>query len=266
MRRQVKQKNSAYTKRKIQLIVASVLTVCLVVLIPVFAWFNGQQKAAEMFKVKYPNSLFINAAHREDRKFFNLDEIDVTEDVNGVPVLSKLYVFTVSGESTNEYTLLLAHTNNNGFTYKIYEATELPNGTGADVSASLHPKASDQENVGPDENKPENTLVFDDVASGDVHYSKGNEVNGRYFNLVNDSDPTVAKRDASEVFYQNTYGSNTNVHFDSVPSYWQATIDSNIDPNTKKFCNYFILEVSWEVGHLNNKETDLIYLSVERKS
>ncbi len=51
-----------------------------------------------MFKVKYPNALYINAAHREDRINFELDGIDVDNtyaerldgsleiDTNGKPV------------------------------------------------------------------------------------------------------------------------------------------------------------------------------------
>ena len=44
-----------------------------------------------MFKVKYPNALYINAAHREDRINFKLDGIDVdntyVENVDGTLAL-----------------------------------------------------------------------------------------------------------------------------------------------------------------------------------
>ena len=54
-------------KELVILIVAAVLSVCLLIAIPVAAWFGNQRKAAELQKIKYPNALFINAAYREDQ-------------------------------------------------------------------------------------------------------------------------------------------------------------------------------------------------------
>ena len=64
-------------KRKMHLVTAVTLTVCMLITIPSYAWFNEQKKAAEMFKVEYPNALYVNAAHREDRIFFDLGPINV---------------------------------------------------------------------------------------------------------------------------------------------------------------------------------------------
>ena len=36
-----------------------------------------------MYKIEYPNSLYINAAHREDRMYFDLDELDMEEQAVG---------------------------------------------------------------------------------------------------------------------------------------------------------------------------------------
>ncbi|MBR6046243.1 MAG: hypothetical protein IKP47_11465 [Ruminococcus sp.] len=65
------------TKIKTMLILAFV--VCLTVSAGVYAWFNAQKKAAEMFKVEFPNALYINAGHREDRVNFELGAIDVEQ-------------------------------------------------------------------------------------------------------------------------------------------------------------------------------------------
>ena len=123
--------------RKIELIVAMVCTVLLIISIPVLAWFSNQRKIAELQKIKYPNSLYINAAYREDQAYFGLDTIDINDykltesggyvtDVNGnaVRITEKQYVFSVSGTNTEYFILQLAHTNNNLFSYKIYNATQ----------------------------------------------------------------------------------------------------------------------------------------------
>lgn len=70
-------------KKKIQFIAAAFLTASLMVALPVYAWFVNQKKAAEMYKIEYPNSLYLNAAHREDRMYFNLDELDMEEYFTG---------------------------------------------------------------------------------------------------------------------------------------------------------------------------------------
>ena len=250
-------------KRKMILVTAVTLTFALFVTVPSFAWFYSQRKAAEMFKVKYPNSLYINAAHREDRKFFELDEIDVDEEVNNTRVLSKKYVFSISGEGTNKYTLQMAHTNNNGFEYKIYNATEIASSSGADAEHKMHATALDPDGeIDPEENKPENTLTFSDEISGDyAYYRMGSLITGTYLN----GSATAANTSPSDTYYKKTYGSNTNVQAESVPVYWQQEITTTIDPNTKQFCDYYILEVSWTASHRNTKETDMLYLSVKRK-
>ena len=255
-------------KRKLMLVTAVTLTFAFLVTIPSYAWFYSQRKAAEMFKVKYPNSLYINAAHREDRKFFELDEIDVEEEIDGNRVLRKKYVFSVSGEGTEKYTLQIAHTNNNKFVYNVYKAKELANETGSEVSHQMHGVAVDEENVGDEENKPENKLIFgDEVTSGYKYYKiDSQQIIGTYLN----GTATSAKMNGDDVdttdqYFKKTYGSNTNVHKDSAPVYWQTVATTEIDPNTKQFCDYYILEVQWDTTNSNNKETDMVYLAVKAK-
>ena len=150
-------------KQKILFITAGLLTIALCVSIPVYAWFTRERKAAEMFKVEYPNSLYINAAHREDRIYFDLDGIDVNnyimdkdgniiykyyrgdteitqaqynEDPTGCTKVAQKttkyrYVFAVSGDNTTKFTLQMAHTNNNMFSYTVYAATQYDTSTAA---------------------------------------------------------------------------------------------------------------------------------------
>lgn len=258
--------------KKIQIIAAMIFTIALLVTIPVYAWFTNQKKAAEMFKIEYPNALYINAAHREDQVNFALDGIninayqtdangDIVTDSNNQPVKisEKRYVFSVSGSNTNQFVLQMAHTNNNLFTYKIYAATEQTKEP--DSGTYVKYKATGEHT--------ENTMVFtgDTVSKNDtLYYVKGDEVSGRYLNM--DSGASVAQSGTSNAEYYKTYGNNTNVESHAVPSYWQATINADQGAN-KQFCKYFILEVTWDntvQATQTAKETDLVYFSVTRKS
>ena len=123
-------------KKKIAFICAFLMTVALFVTVPVYGWFHMQKKAAEMYKVEFPNSLYLNAAHRVDRMYFNMNAISqykvdpvtdsLAHDADGklIPVTNQKYVFSVSGSNTTSYKLQIAHTNNNQFTYTLYEATQ----------------------------------------------------------------------------------------------------------------------------------------------
>lgn len=256
------------TAKKIQLCAACVLTVALLTAITVYAWFTGQKKAAEMFKVAHPNSLYINAAHREDQVNFALDGININDyqidelgnivtDDNNNPkkITEKRYVFSVSGSDTNKFILQMAHTNNNLFTYKIYEATETTTKPSSDTTYVEY-KATGEHT--------ENTMVFpgDTVRKGDMlYYVMGDQITGKYKNVADGQ--IIAKN--NDTYYTKTYGENTNVEEHAVPSYWQATIDS-AEAN-KQFCKHFILEVTWDIAEQDTqtaKETDLVYLSVER--
>ena len=274
MKRILEKFNGLTISKKIQLITAMVLTVVFLIAIPVYAWFTNHRKAAEMFKVAHPNALYINAAHREDQVNFALDGININDyqiDDNGnivtnehdepVKIKEKRYVFSVSGSDTNKFILQMAHTNNNLFTYKIYEATETTTKPSSGTTYVEY-KATGKHN--------ENSMVFagDSISEGDMlYYVKGSLIKGEYKNVAAGS--SVAKnKDANDIYdtyYNKTYGDNTNVEEHAVPSYWQATINS-AEAN-KQFCKHFILEVTWVRAVQDTqtaKETDLVYLSVER--
>ena len=165
-------KGLALSKRY-RIIFASVFTVAFVIMIPVYAWFANQKKAAEMFKVGYPNVLYINAAHREDQINMALDGINVNEylyDTDGNPqednegnpikITEERYVFSVSGSNTTQFILQMAHTNNNLFTYKIYAATEQT--TKPSSGTYVEYKATNEHT--------ENKMIFtgDTVSDGDM--------------------------------------------------------------------------------------------------
>ena len=270
-------------KKKIQLIVAVLLTTALLVSIPVYAWFTNQKKAAELYKIEYPNSLYLNAAHREDRMYFNLDELNLDEYYLGEdnkpinygtaqnPIYrertQRLYAFSVSGEGITNFTLQLAHTNNNELKYKIYEAVQ--SGTKPPSGDENFDYVHYERHMETGDNS-ENPLSFsDDLKKKDAYYTKGDEVTLEFKNPdEDDEDGILAIRSTSDKYYKKTYGeTNDNVQVNAVPSYFQTNVSlsrSDIDRNSKQFHKYYILEVSWDDSQENTKETDMIYLSVRR--
>ena len=287
MKEMIKRIKELSLKTKIQLSAAILLTIFLAVAIPVYAWFNNQKKAAEMYKIKYPNSLYLNAAHREDRMYFDLDELDIEEyflGENGLPInynteeggkpeyrtkTHRLYAFSVSGEGTTRFTLQLAHTNNNELKYEIYEAEQTKDkpDTGFENFDWVHYERHIGDNS-------ENPFTFaDDLgAAKDAYYVLGSKVNGEILNPAdeNDDDNVLALKDNNDPYYIKTYGeTNDNVEDHAVPTYWQANITlsrNDIDRNTKEFHKYYILKVSWDEKQENSKETDMIYLAAKRKN
>lgn len=124
--------------KKIGVAAASLCTGTLVVGIVVYAWFNHEREIAKMQKVKAPDMLYINAAHAEDVVYFKLSGIEynthwkTAAGANDEICYYKDYVFSVSGEYVDTFTLQLAHTTNNEFSYQIFEAersTTVPTNT-----------------------------------------------------------------------------------------------------------------------------------------
>lgn len=268
--------------RKIQLIIAVMLTVGLMVIIPVYAWFASQKKAAEMFKVEYPNALYINAAHREDRINFKLDGININEyavnpvtrklieneDGDPVKIEKMAYVFSVSGSNTTSFTLQLGYTTNNKFTYTVYEASQYSTSEAAMAAAgdNIDRIVRYKQNAG---SHTENGLQiigdeYVDDATSDLYYVRSTTALTGTFLNPGSSSGTAA---TTGKYYEDTYGDNTNVQLNAVPLYWQKTGIAVTSDSNKNFCKYFILEVTWDSEEqllLEEKETDMIYFSVKR--
>jgi hypothetical protein len=157
----------------------------------------------------------------------------------------------------------MAHTNNNQLSYKIYPAKQyssqddIPDGTDDDdiVMYSAH-----------ENSHTENAIqVTDDIYSetGSKYYVKESSVlAGGYKNNVS-INPMQAKD--NDTFYLENYQDSTNVQTDVIPSYWQSdSVSVNMDSNNK-FCDYYIIEVTWENRYsVEDKETDMIYITAAR--
>ena len=120
---------SIATNKKVQLVVAIVLTLTLVIGYPVYSWFKFQRRIERYEKISTPNSLYITAARREDSKCIEVNNVDVSaywhkrDGSTAGKASYQDYVFSVAGDYVTTYTLQLAHTTNNNYTYEIFQAT-----------------------------------------------------------------------------------------------------------------------------------------------
>lgn len=235
------------TEQKVESVIAAVLTVCLLVAAPVYAWFAFSDKLETLTGIKAPAALDIKAGRAEDIQYFELKNIDIESLGEGG---KSYYVFCVITGSTGiNYDIQLAHTTNIPFTYKLYRAVD---GTSSDFHVDY--TAHD----GSDEHS---------------YYKEGTEVT-----LVNCNPDTVysgrtlGMKDSSDGYYTKTYDSSDTPEIYAVPLYSQVKNLPTLDPEH----DFYILELSWNSASSaaegfakwnaaeNNKETDVIYLSAKK--
>lgn len=218
-------------KKKLQLVIAVSLSVVLLVALPVYAWFTHKRSVALTTKINAPTQLYITAGNKESVANLEMADIDVE---NGS---YKDFVFGIGGTDVQTYQIQLAHTTNIPFEYEIYRAKSVSE-TEKSAEAVVYVSDSDD------------TFYYD--KAGD------NPISGKYLN-----------RDGSEILANNTlheksYDSYGNVQKNSEALYWQSDALTVID-NKDPFCDYFIIRVKWNENVQNNKETDMVYLTVQRK-
>ena len=272
---------------KIEIIIASVLTLTIIAALPVYAWFTDRRQLKDMKEVNAPTGLFISAAQKEDIKYLSLSGIDLKQnDENDERITSSYYVFCVYGASARAYNLQLAYTTNNPFEYKIYPAISCGyNDPDKKVDYRAHDSGGN---------------LTDTV----YHYKiDGNQINSG--NSITRRVKTSMDSDATTVLYQNistaflnktsvsdrianstehelTYGSysGSNVQQYAEPVYWQAYGIRSSLPETAgsedEFVDYYILEVNWDAAYqtavanntdlTNDRETDIIYIIAESTS
>lgn len=62
----------------------------------------------------------------------------------------------------------------------------------------------------------------------------------------------------TKITHQLTYGESDTVQTDAEPRYWQSS-----DVLQSEKYSYYVLRVSWNAGLKNNKETDMVYVTVK---
>lgn len=145
-------------------------------------------------------------------------------DIDVVTKNEQYYAFSVVSKSKDDsnYILQLAHTTNLLFQYEVYEAT------------------------GP---------ITGEVT--DAH--RGNKVSMTGLNQVIDAEKKTGTRYDSYGAYADDKDNSQHIHPCADPQYYQS--DKRTFKNTSKI-DYYILRVYWNGKIENNKETDMVYLSV----
>ena len=264
--------------KKVQLIVALLLTIALFIAIPVYAWFNNERKIAQLAKIKAPDELYINAAHKEDIVFLDMSSIDVSRKVPNTedPITSQSFVFSVSGEWVNSYTLQIEHTTNNPYTYTYHKGeiygsitdlakahptynTRNSDGSYNYVEYTANSKYDDTETSKIDNwpNYPTTGDVTPD-SEGKFYIWIGDELGGKYLNV--DEGETIA----NDEYKDKSYEAGTVYDEHAVPVYWQKTDIPVKETKGVPFYHTYVIKVSWTgVDDIKDydKETDLFYIS-----
>lgn len=218
-------------KKKLQLVIAVSLSVVLLVALPVYAWFTHKRSIALTTKINAPTQLYITAGNKESVANLEMADIDVE---NGS---YKDFVFGIGGADVQQYQIQLAHTTNIPFEYEIYRAKSV--------------QEADKDN---------DTVVYvsNEVNKTFYYNIDGDKISGNYLNQ--NGSEILANNTLHEKSYD-TYG---NVQKNAEALYWQS-VDLSVNDAEKPFCDYFIIRVKWNSDVKNNKETDMVYLTVQRK-
>ena len=308
---------------KIQLIIAVVLTVALVITIPTYSWFNYEKRVAELAKIKSPDNLYINAAHKEDIIHLDMSSIDLNQkyttteqyetgevDGEGNPVMgsrdvkhsitAQSFVFSVSGEWVNSFTLQMEHTTNNPFTYTFYEGKvyaskdameaehsdcNTRNATDGSLPyveyiATNEYDAEELRKVAGYPNIPTNEFsetdaqgiksYFNQITTGQTYYIWYGGTDSQLIkNKNNDTgrylNMAAGQRyaDSSSNLTIKSYEEDQNRNRYALPVYWQL---KNIGAGVTKgssFYKTYIVKISWTGQNMDayKKETDLFYIS-----
>lgn len=217
--------------KKRQLVIAVSLSVVLLVALPVYAWFTHKRSVALTTKINAPTQLYITAGNKESVANLEMADIDVE---NGS---YKDFVFGIGGTDVQQYQIQLAHTTNIPFEYEIYRAKSVQ-----------------------EADKDDDTVVYvsNEVNKTFYYNIDGDKISGNYLNQ-NGSEIL-----ANNTLHEKSYDSYGNVQKNAEALYWQSGVLPAND-NSNPFCDYFIIRVKWNDKVQNNKETDMVYLTVQRK-
>ena len=149
----------------------------------------------------------------------------------------KDFVFGIGGADVQQYQIQLAHTTNIPFEYEIYRAKDVPE---ADKNNDTVVYVSDEENK---------TFYYN---------IDGSKISGHYLNQQG------SEILANSTLHEKSYDSYGNVQKNAEALYWQSD-GLSVNDAENPFCDYFIIRVKWNDNVQNNKETDMVYLTVQRK-
>jgi hypothetical protein len=219
-----------------------------------YSWITSQRQLSTTTWIKTPVVLTIGSGNNHDIKYLDMGDIDV-ETTN-----YKDYVICVYGTPVDSYSLQLAYTTNIAFHYEIYRADETDSAENSVESTYTDVKGNLQ------------TEYFSKVSVDPV-------ITGKTISEILADNDTVASHQSHTMSYGDENGQNPvskdKIQSSAEPLYWLAEEnDTNIlqpqnivstDDGTEAFLDYFIIHVSWDSEEVvNDKETDIVYLTVSR--
>ena len=244
-------KNDKTRKMYISSVIALILA--LLALIGVtLSWFFYRRELDTLTWIKTPIRLNIGSGNDHDIAYLDLGSIDANTSGREIE-----RVFCVYGEPVDIYSLQLAYTTNIAFYYDIYRASYNPdNGnvvftytdSNGDHTEKFSYNASDQVIAA----KPLNKMNETEISAHQSHTLSYGDDKG-----LNPVDPSKVQSNAE-------------------PLYWLASenglnvmnpknVQTNSTTNSAYFCDYYVLKIHWDEGTvINDKETDMVYLTVGR--
>lgn len=229
-------------RRYITSIIALIVTL-VIFLAVTLAWFFRQRELDTLSWIKTPMVLNIGSGKNHDIAQLDMGSIDATKG-------DRYYVFCVYGKPVDNYSLQLAYTTNIPFYYDVYRADDKQKG-------SIH-------------------LTYNGEA---FYYNESDQViAAKPLSIL--SDDEIKKHQRHNLSYGDEKGDNpidkNKVQRNAEPLYWLASNSNKVslmkpenimtdEKQDKYFCDYYVIRVHWNNGEVsNNKETDMIYLSVGR--
>jgi hypothetical protein len=247
--------NKKLSGKKMIIVSFALLIAMVIALVTVsYSWYVNQRSLSTATWIKTPIILTIGSGKNHDIKYLDMGDIDVES------TSSKDYVICVYGTPVDNYSLQLAYTTNIAFHYEVYRAEE--------TSDTEHAVAS--------------TYVDADGNAQTEYFQKSNDtpvITGLTLSEIAANNDTVAAHQSHYMSYGDEYGLNpidkTKVQSNAEPLYWLAEEDGTnvLQPKntikesdgTEASLDYFIISVSWNPDEVkNDKETDIVYLTVSR--
>lgn len=250
-------KNRKIKKIYITSIIALILALTALIGVTL-SWFFNKRELDSLTWIKTPICLNIRSGNDHDIAYLDLGSIDADMTDRTIE-----RVFCVYGEPLDIYSLQLACTTNIAFYYDVYRAKYDP--TNGNVVFTYTDK--------------------DKEFTEKFSYEKDSE--GNVLNPVISAKP-LGKMTAEEIAaHQNhalSYGDEKGqnpvgkkkVQSNAEPLYWLASenglnvmkpqnVQTNSETGTSYFCDYYVIKIHWDEGTvINDKETDMVYLTVSR--
>ena len=245
-------KNDKTKKMYVTSVIALILAVALLIGVTL-SWFFNKRELDSLTWIKTPICLDIRSGNDHDIAYLDLGSIDADTQNRTIE-----RVFCVYGEPVDVYSLQLSYTTNIPFYYDIYRASYAPEDgnvvfTYTDENGEHTEKFSYASNSTPViEAKPLNTMSEQDIADHQRHTLSYGDEKGQ-----NPVDKSKVQSNAE-------------------PLYWLAqengldvmnpkNVQTNTTTGTAYFCDYYVIKISWDQNTvINDKETDMIYLTASR--